>query len=190
MTDTGSLAFAAELRLARAAGRGDDAAFEAVYRQHLPGVLRTARWLLETGDVDDVVQDAFLRVWSRLSQYRGEAPLGAWVRRVAVTVILRHRQRERRRLGAHAGPAELEQLVATGARQPLERVALEAAIGRLPPGAREVFVLTQVEGYSHVEVAAMLGIAESTSRSQLRRARALLRAQLHATGEERNDPGL
>ncbi|MNC87873.1 ECF RNA polymerase sigma factor SigE [compost metagenome] len=125
----------------------------------------------------DRTQDVFVRAWRKLGSFRGESAFGTWLHRLAVNVVLTdHRSAGRRERRAEAA-------VELGARSvPPPRaglaVDLERAIAALPPGARAVFVLYDVEGYRHEEIAAMTGIAAGTSKAQLHRARTLLREAL------------
>ena len=160
------------------ASAGDHAAFERLYRRHVARVTSLARWLLGPGEVEDAVQDVFIRVWQKLDSFAGQSAFGTWLHRVAVNLMLRKRQTlgtARKRFTAddepiHAAPARAE--------RPDLRVAIERAVDRLPAGAREVFVLHDMEGFKHQEIAQMLDVDPGTSRSQLHRARLLLREQL------------
>jgi RNA polymerase sigma-70 factor (ECF subfamily) len=163
--------------VARAA-RGDSAAFERLYRRHVGRVTALARWLLGGDEVEDAVQDAFIRAWEKLGTYRAESSFGTWLHRLAVNVFLRHRQQRASHLARHADDADVVLAVPGPAVRPDLRVALEGAVSRLPAGAREVFVLHDMEGYKHDEIAGMLGVDPGTSRSQLHRARMLLRGFL------------
>lgn len=163
---------------AKAAAKGDMEAFERLYARHAGRVRRVAEWTLGSDDVGDVVQDAFLRVWQKLGSFRGDASFKTWLDRVATRVFLRARERERRRVGRHV-PLD------TGAGQaparsdrPDVRIDIERAVDLLPEGARLVFVLHDVQGMRHAEVAERLGITTPTSRSQLHRARMILREHL------------
>jgi RNA polymerase sigma-70 factor (ECF subfamily) len=161
------------------AAAGDATAFERLYRRHLARVGSLARWLVGPDDVDDAVQDVFIRVWEKLGTFSGQSAFGTWLHRVAVNLLLRRRQtlgRDRYRLTDEEGWSTL----AAPRSDPNLRVALESAVDRLPAGARDVFVLHDVEGYKHDDIAGLLGIDAGTSRSQLHRARMLLRRQLTA----------
>ena len=163
--------------VARAAG-GDADAFERLYRRHVAKVNALARWLVESSEVDDAVQEVFVRVWQKLGTFAGNSAFSTWLHRVAVNAMLRRRQtmgRSRARfaqdefaLSAAAGPSHHPDL----------KVAIERAVDTLPAGAREVFVLHDMEGYKHDEIGELLGIDSGTSRSQLHRARMLLRKVL------------
>jgi RNA polymerase sigma-70 factor (ECF subfamily) len=128
---------------------------------------------------EEAAQDAWVRVWERLSTWRGESAFTTWLHRVTVNVALGGLRSERRRL-SRVRLAEADEEF--DAEQPtVDRAAamdLEKAIARLPRGARTVFVLHDVEGYQHNEIAAMTGLAEGTLRAQLCRARRLLMGML------------
>jgi RNA polymerase sigma-70 factor (ECF subfamily) len=160
------------------ASGGDTEAFARLYRRHVARVHALARWLLGDDEVDDAVQEVFIRVWQKLDTFAGQAAFGTWLHRVAVNLILRRRQTRgtRRQRFAEVGDDTPE--VAGPATHPDLRVAIERAVALLPAGAREVFVLHDMEGYKHEEISGMLGVDAGTSRSQLHRARMLLRKHL------------
>jgi RNA polymerase sigma-70 factor (ECF subfamily) len=128
----------------------------------------------------ELTQDVFVHVWERLASWRGDSALSSWIYRVAVNLVLSNARSSSRRL-KHEMPEDLPD-AEHGARMPERRVEshvhdaidLEHAIASLPEGARTVFVLHDVEGYQHNEIAAMTGTAEGTCRAQLHRARKLL----------------
>lgn len=166
--------------LARRAQRGDVAAFERLYRTHAGHVRALCLRLCADGQrAEESAQDAWVRVWERLSTWRGDAAFGTWLHRLTINVVLESFRSERRRL-ARVTLAEDEEDVdaAAPARDPGDALDLERAIARLPRGARTVFVLHDVEGYQHSEIAAMTGLAEGTLRAQLCRARRLLMEML------------
>lgn len=159
---------------------GDSIAFERLYRRHVARVRSLAQWLIGTAgsDMDDAVQEVFVRVWMKLSTFAGESAFSTWLHRVAVNLLIRRRQtagRDRDRLRA-----DDDAIVAAAAprRDPTLQLAIEAAVSRLPNGAREVFVLHDMEGFKHEEIGQLLGIDPGTSRSQLHRARMMLRKTL------------
>ncbi|HEX7051486.1 MAG TPA: RNA polymerase sigma factor [Longimicrobiales bacterium] len=158
--------------------RGDARAFERLYRRHVARIHSLARRMLGDGEADEATQDAFIRAWNRLGTFRGDAAFGTWLYRVALNVVLSRRaslaRRRRRFVQDDAAMRTAEQTTA----RPDLRTDLEAALARLPAGAREVFVLHDVEGFKHDEIAGMLGVTRGTSKSQLHRARMLLRAEL------------
>jgi RNA polymerase sigma-70 factor (ECF subfamily) len=166
--------------LARAAAAGDSPAFERLYRRHVSRVYGLC-WRLCDRDrarAEQATQDAFVRAWERLDTFRGEAPFGLWLRRVAVNVALgEHRLLKRW--------VNFEDTVLDTPKEPrhddpdagLER-DLERALARLPKGARAVLLLHDVEGYRHEEIAQLTGIAVGTSKAQLHRARKLMKEHL------------
>lgn len=159
---------------------GDAAAFERLYRRHVNRVHGLARWLLGTDDVDDVLQDVFVRAWEKLHTFKGSAAFATWLHRLATNLILRRRQESRTR-EARLGGSAAEWDRASAARvTPGLGIDLEAAVDALPEKAREVFVLHDVVGYRHEEIAEQLGIAPGTSRSQLHHARMALREYFEA----------
>ena len=163
---------------------GDQTAFRDLYRQHSARVY--ALCLRLTGDARDAeerTQDVFVRLWDKLRSFRGESAFSSWLHRLAVNVVLNERRttgrRERRVMPAEdPGNVVGAQHAATVHDRPALRIDLERAIAELPDGAREVFVLYDIEGYAHGEIAQMAGIAEGTSKAQLFRARRLLREML------------
>jgi len=160
------------------AASGDASAFERLYRQHAARIHTLARRMLSADDADDLAQDVFVRAWQKLATFRGEAAFGTWLHRLAVNVILARRKTvgiERRR---YDDRETLDGVSGRGATPELS-VDFEEAIGRLPDGARQVFVLHDVEGYRHEEIARMLGIVPGTSKSQLHHARMALRKYLN-----------
>lgn len=160
------------------AASGDVHAFERLYRTHVARVHSLARRMLGADDADEATQDAFVRAWEKLGTFRGEAAFGTWLHRLAINVCLgrrgqRGRDRERLRDG--------EPVFATLAARretPELHLDFESALSRLPNGAREVFVLHDVEGFKHWEIAEMLGVTAGTSKAQLHRARVALRRYL------------
>ena len=161
------------------AASGDAHAFERLYRGHLSRISSLVRRMLsDDDDPDDVIQDVFVRAWQKLGTFRGEAAFGTWLHRLAVNVILGRRETLGIRRQRHLeGDAVLE-TVPSRRTTPEIAMDFEAAIERLPDGARQVFVLHDVEGYRHEEIAEMLGLATGTSKSQLHRARMALRQHL------------
>jgi len=168
----------ADADVALAAG-GDPAAFERVYARHVARVHGLARRMAGGDTADELTQDIFVRAWQKLGTFRGDASFGTWLHRLAVNVII-----ERfRSLGV-----QRDRLLADGEdalqRMPSPRSSgdfrmdFEAALECLPNAAREVFVLHDVEGYKHHEIGGLLGISPGTSKSQLHRARMLMRGHL------------
>jgi RNA polymerase sigma-70 factor (ECF subfamily) len=159
------------------ATQGDADAFERLYRRHLARVAALARWLVGPDDVEDAIQEVFVRVWQKLGTFAGQSAFSTWLHRVAVNLLLRRRQVSGRHRDRFTDQEQAPE-PATPRSDPELRMSLEWAVGRLPAGARDVFVLHDVEGFKHEEIAGVLGIDPGTSRSQLHRARMLLRGHL------------
>lgn len=169
--------------VARAA-TGDRRAFERLYRAHVDRVFTLCtRMVGERQRAEELTQDVFVRVWEKLGQFRGESAFGTWLHRMAVNVVLNDRQAEKRRRERHDdGIQDLDQLPHGDVRPlpvPGLSMDLESAIASLPPGAKKVFVLHDVEGYTHEEIAVMFGITAGGCKAQLHRARMLLREALN-----------
>jgi RNA polymerase sigma-70 factor (ECF subfamily) len=162
------------------AQRGDHGAFEQLYRLHAGRVY--ALCLRLAGDAVEarrLTQDVFVRAWERLAGFRGESAFSSWLHRLTVNVVLADRRAAGRRRSRIVTESDAPAFESAGsANWTAERLDLENAIGALPPGARAVFVLFEIEGYGHEEIAAMTGIAPGTSKAQLHRARILLREAL------------
>ena len=160
---------------------GEVDAFEAVYRRHASRLFTLAcRMSGSAHDAEDLLQEIFLQAHRKLESFKGDASLGTWLYRLAINHCLdfvRSRQMKNQKV---TETLDAESSVVPTARHesPIARIDLERAIAGLPPGCREAFVLHDVEGFDHKEVAAMLGIAEGTSKSQVFKARTKLRAAL------------
>src|SRR5213594_2184155 len=136
--------------------------------------------MMDADQADDLTQDVFVRAWQKLGTFRGESAFGTWLHRLAVNVILGRRETLGIRRQRHLdGDAALE-IVPSRRTTPEISMDFETAMERLPDGARQVFVLHDVEGYRHEEIAEMTGIAVGTSKAQLFRARRLLRGMLES----------
>lgn len=158
---------------------GDTRAFERLYRSHVGRIHALTRRMLSPDEADDATQDVFIRAWQKLETFRGESAFGTWLHKIAVNVCLgRRAQLGQARERYHADDAPLETVAHPHTGGALDRVDFETALERLPDGARQVFVLHDVEGYRHEEIAEMLGTVTGTSKSQLHRARMALRQHL------------
>ena len=161
----------------RAAG-GDVRAFEELYHVHLPRVHSLVRRMTGGRDTDEITQDIFVRVWQKLGSFRGDSAFGTWLHRLAVNVIIeRFRTDATRRQRLIDGDAIFDTLSAPPRPRDVS-LDFEAALERLPDGARQIFVLHDVDGYKHSEIAELLGISAGTSKAQLHRARMMLRKHL------------
>jgi RNA polymerase sigma-70 factor (ECF subfamily) len=162
----------------RAAGAGDVAAFERLYRAHVNRVFALClRLVADRPRAEHLTQDAFVRAWERISTFRGDAPFGAWMREVTLNVVFADKRATSRRL-ARVTPDDDQVSSAAATPYAGERLDLERAIAALPDGARTVFVLHDVEGYGHEEIARLLGVAEGTSKAHLHKARTKLKEAL------------
>jgi len=159
---------------------GDQTAFRDLYRQHAGRVYALCLRLTGSSrDAEERTQDVFVRLWDKLRSFRGESAFSSWLHRLAVNVVLNERRttgRRELRVMPAEDPGALER--PRGNMTEGLSIDLERAIAELPNGAREVFVLYDIEGYGHAEIAGMVGIAEGTSKAQLFRARQLLREKL------------
>jgi RNA polymerase sigma-70 factor (ECF subfamily) len=184
----------ADARLVERARTGDVGAFEHVYRREVGRVFALClRMTADAVRARELTQSVFVRAWDRLGSFRGDSQLSSWLHRIAVNEVLTEARTDRRRrarvvlaedqssivmddggdeLGASSNAPDR-----TGITLPEDietRMDLERAIAGLPPGARTVFVLHDIEGYRHEEISRMTGSAEGTLRAQLHRARKLL----------------
>jgi RNA polymerase sigma-70 factor, ECF subfamily len=165
------------------AAAGDVRAFEHLYRTHLPKVHSLVRRMAAGRDTDELTQDVFVRVWQKLATFRGDSAFSTWLHRLAVNVVIERFRTERtRRERMHDGEDIFETLAGPSRSGDLS-MDFDAALMKLPDGAREIFVLHDVEGYKHREIATMLEISAGTSKAQLHRARMMLRRHLNARHE-------
>ena len=172
-----------ERALVARAQRGDAAAFEQLYRREAGRTFAVClRLTADRTCAVELTQDVFVRAWERLPAFRGECALSTWLHRLAVNASLSGARSDGRRLARVAPAHELALVAEPDAAASVADVDgdidMERAIAGLPPGARTVFVLHDVHGYQHAEIARMTGTAEGTSKAQLHRARRLLREAL------------
>jgi len=161
------------------AANGDHEAFERLYRGHVGRVYSLAVRMVGVAEAEDLTQEVFIRAWSKLDTFKGQSQFATWLHRLAVNHILSRRAVIKRREARFFGDEGLlSRLRAPRKRASGAALDLEQAMTRLPGRAREVFVLYDVEGFSHEEVAEALGVTVGTSKSQLHRARMLLREEL------------
>jgi RNA polymerase sigma factor (sigma-70 family) len=160
------------------AAAGDATAFGRIYFRHGARIKGLARRLLGPDEAEDGTQEVFVRAWHRIHQFRGDSAFTTWLHRLAVTVLLRERERGRRHL---TDDTPVESLVAES--RPARDLDLERALATLPAGMREVVVLHDMESYTHDEIGRLLGIGESASKMRLHRGRSVLRGLLAGTGE-------
>ena len=172
-----------DLDLASRCAAGDREAFEGLYRQQSGRLYNLAYRMGGAENADDLLQEIFLHAYRKLGSYKGDSSLGTWLYRLAVNLCLDHlrsRQGKMAQLTDSIDEEGAEPVVAHGepAELAVDRLDLERAIEELPPSYRAVFVLHDVEGYQHDEVARFLDIAEGSSKSLLHKARLKLRNSL------------
>jgi len=160
------------------AADGDHAAFERIYRGHVTRVFSICARMVDEQSAEDLTQEVFIRAWRKLGSFKGQSQFGTWLHRLTVNHVLSKRETQRKREARHTGDTLLSRVIAPSRRSSGHALDLDEAIRRLPDRAKEVFVLYDVEGYSHDEVADLLGISSGTSKSQLHRARMLMRKHL------------
>ncbi len=163
------------------AAAGDRQAFERLYRTHANRVFSLCtRMCGSRAKGEELTQDVFVRTWEKLPQFRGDSAFSTWLHRLAVNVVLNDRKTEGKQASRMDEGDGSDERWDEGARAPMyiERMDLAEAIAKLPAGARKVFVLHDVEGYKHEEIAEMCGITSGGSKAQLHRARLLLRGVL------------
>ena len=174
----------AELALVERCRQGDLAAFETLYRTHAGRLYSVAcRMVGNPADAEDLLQDIFLAAHRKLDSFRGESALGTWLYRLAMNLCLDYLRSRAAKAGQLTGALDDQPMLAdAGSRRLADRTVLkmdlERALAQLPEGCRTAFVLHDVEGLEHREVAEVLGIAEGTSKSQVHKARLRLRAIL------------
>lgn len=159
---------------------GDQDAERELYDSHVDRVYRLIYRMVGDGELAaDYTQDTFIRTFERLATFRGESALSTWITAIAISVVY-NGQRKVKRIRAREVDLEYADPVATPSREadPDLKVKLAAAIEELPMGYRTVFLMHDVEGYTHLEIGSALGIQEGTSKAQLSRARAKLRHHL------------
>ena len=162
--------------IARAQG-GDVDAFEVIYNEHSSRVYALCLRLMG-GDqpaATELMQDIFIRAWKNLDRFRGESALSSWLHRLAVNAMLENVRGDKRREARVLSMDDIGQIGALAPGESLDvRMDLESAIAKLPPGARTAFVLHDIEGYQHQEIAQQLGVATGTVKAQVHRAHKLL----------------
>jgi len=160
--------------------KGDGQAFERLYRRYVARIRGLACRMAGAAAADELTQDAFVRAWERMRTFRGESQFGTWLHRLTVNVILEDRRGSARRRVFQGDDAGAVERASVGPADAAFSIDFEAAVDRLPDGARHVFVLHDIEGYKHHEIAAIAGITVGTSKGQLHRARMILRKHLAA----------
>lgn len=165
------------------AAQGDRRAFERLYRSHVNRVFTLCTRMCGSRiRGEELTQDVFVRAWEKLPQFRGDAQFSTWIHRVAVNIVLTDRKNEarnRRRMVEEEPEREDTPLQRASVTPGYgDRMDITAAMETLPAGAKQIFVLHDIEGYKHEEIAVMCGITAGGSKAQLHRARLLLREAL------------
>ena len=172
---------ASDLDLTQAAARGDMGAFETLYERYYRRVYSLClRMVANVTEAEDLTQEVFIQLLRKLGSFRGESAFTTWLHRLTVNHVLMHFRKRGVRMEKTTDEGEVPEQVEVGSDRPqampvVDRIALDNAIAQLPPGYRSVFVLHDVEGYEHEEVASLLGVSVGTSKSQLHKARMRLR---------------
>jgi RNA polymerase sigma factor (sigma-70 family) len=164
------------IKLIRDCLHGKPAAQRALYEQFAPAMLGICyRYTKSMDDAEDVLQEAFVKVFKHLQQFEGKGELGAWIRRIMVTTAINYLKRHSRyQAELSFNDISMHPVSADNPDVRADARDLANLIRQLPPGYQTIFNLHAVEGYTHVEIGKILGINEGTSRSQYSRARALL----------------
>jgi RNA polymerase sigma-70 factor (ECF subfamily) len=174
----------ADLELAARCRAGDADAFEELYRQHARRLYSlVVRMIGSAQDAEDLLQEVFLQAYRKLPGFRGESTLGTWLYRLTMNHCLDHLRGRQAKMSRATDSIEDDNADEPAAPDPvvpsaISRMDLERAIEALPPGSKAAFLLHDVEGFEHQEIAAILGISEGTSKSQVHKARLKLRALL------------
>jgi RNA polymerase sigma-70 factor (ECF subfamily) len=179
-----------DFELAQKAGTGDLSAFEELYRRHFRRVYSLClRMTANPEEAEDLAQETFIQLFNKVGSFRGDSAFTTWLHRMTVNQVLMHfrRRKSRPEFTTTEGetPVQIVQGTENQNKMPIvDRIVLEDAITKLPPGYRTVFVLHDVEGHEHNEIAEMLGISEGTSKSQLHKARLKLRSLIRQQAAE------
>lgn len=190
---TAALKADTETQLIARAQRGDEAAFTALYEAHKRRVYSLClRMTGNTAEAEDLCQQAFMQLFRKISTFRGESAFSTWLHRLAVNVVLMHlRKKGPQQVSLDEPDTSQEEPVKRDYGEDdlrlvgsLDRITLGRAIAELPPGYRTVFVLHDIEGYEHNEIAQIMNCSVGNSKSQLHKARMKLRVWL------RRDRGL
>ena len=173
-----------DLVLTQAAARGDMAAFEEIYQRHHRRVYSIClRMLQNATEAEDLTQDVFIQLYRKIGSFRGDSAFTTWLHRLTVNQVLMHFRKRNVKFEKTTEEGETPVQIVGGTENPrkmpvVDKIAIENAIAQLPDGYRNVFVLHDVEGYEHEEVARILGCSVGTSKSQLHKARLKLRKLL------------
>jgi RNA polymerase sigma-70 factor (ECF subfamily) len=189
-TAASDLAPLSDHALAIAAGRGDTKAFEQLYERHNRRVYSLClRMTQNVAEAEDLAQEAFIQLFRKIGSFRGDSAFTTWLHRLTVNQVLMHFRKRSVKVERTTEEGETPVQIVRGTENPnkmrvLDRISLDHALKQLPPGYRSVFVLHDIEGHEHEEIAKMLGVAVGTSKSQLHKARMKLRRLLKTPAPE------
>ena len=170
-----------DFELAQKSSSGNIAAFEVLYeRYHRRTYSLCMRMTSSATEAEDLTQEVFIQLFRKIGSFRGASAFSTWLHRLTVNQVLMHFRKRSVKSEKTSDDGEMPDQIVTGTANPnkmpiVDRIALNKAIGELPNGYRSVFVLHDVEGYEHEEVARIMGISVGTSKSQLHKARLKLR---------------
>ncbi len=175
---------ATDFDLTQAAAKGDMAAFEEIYQRHHRRVYSICLRMLQNAyEAEDLTQDVFIQLYRKVGSFRGDSAFTTWLHRMTVNQVLMHFRKRNVKYEKTTEEGETPDQIVAGTSNPdrmpvVDKIALENAIDQLPDGYKNVFVLHDVEGFEHEEVARILGCSVGTSKSQLHKARLKLRKLL------------
>jgi RNA polymerase sigma-70 factor, ECF subfamily len=186
----------ADYELARRASSGDMEAFEQLYVKYNRRVFGICLRMMQSyAEAEDLTQEIFVTLFGKIGSFRGESAFVTWLHRLSVNHVLMHFRKGRVRRERLTDDGETPEEIVEGTTNPdrmalVDRIALGSAIEQLPPGYRIVFILHEVEGHEHHEIAEIMGCSIGTSKSQLHKARMKLRRLLRSRGLEGNQPSI
>ena len=181
LADTAS---SSDFQLAQSAAKGDMAAFEELYQRHNRRVFSLClRMLQNAHEAEDLTQEVFIQLYRKIGSFRGDSAFTTWLHRMTVNQVLMHFRKRSVKNEKTTEEGETPVQVVSGTENPrkmpiVDKIALDRAIAQLPKGYKSVFILHDVEGHEHEEVARILGCSVGTSKSQLHKARMKLRKLL------------
>jgi len=179
-----NIKLAADFALAQRAANGDMPAFEELYNRHHRRVYSIClRMLQNSSEAEDLTQDVFIQLYRKIGSFRGDSAFTTWLHRMTVNQVLMHFRKRTVKFEKTTEEGETPDQIVAGTSNPhkmqiVDKIALESAIEQLPDGYKNVFVLHDVEGFEHEEVAKILGCSVGTSKSQLHKARLKLQKLL------------
>jgi len=182
---------AKDIELAKSAANGDMASFEEIYRRHHRRVYSIClRMLQNTSEAEDLTQDVFIQLYRKIGSFRGDSAFTTWLHRMTVNQVLMHFRKRTVKYEKTTEEGETPIQIVSGTANPdrmrvVDKIALDSAINQLPDGYKNVFVLHDVEGFEHEEVAKILGCSVGTSKSQLHKARLKLQKLLRKKANPR-----